>query len=157
MRQRRVDAMKDPSDLRRTLKEVLATQRFGVLATQGQGQPYGSLVAFTGTDDLKQLIFATSRDTRKFSNLVSEPRVALVIDSRSNSDSELRNAVAVTALGPAHEAVGDERERLAGIYLAKHPGLAGFIGSPGMAVCAVEVDDYVIARFDEVTKLHVSR
>jgi nitroimidazol reductase NimA-like FMN-containing flavoprotein (pyridoxamine 5'-phosphate oxidase superfamily) len=149
--------MKDPSDLRQTLKEVLATQRFCVLATQGQGQPYGSLVAFTETDDLKQLIFATSRDTRKFSNLVSEPRVALVIDSRSNSDSELRNAVAVTALGPAHEAVGGEREHLASIYLAKHPGLAGFIGSPEMAVCAVAVEDYVIARFDEVTKLHVSR
>jgi len=149
--------MKDPSDLRQTLKEVLATQRFCVLATQGQGQPYGSLVAFTETDDLKQLVFATSRDTRKFSNLVSEPRVALVIDSRSNSDSELRNAVAVTALGSAHEAVGDERERLAGVYLAKHPGLAGFIGSPQMAVCAVEVEDYVIARFDEVTKLHVIR
>jgi hypothetical protein len=85
--------------------------------------------------------------------LVSEPRVALVIDSRSNSDSDLRDAVAVTALGPAHEAAGDERERLARVYLAKHPGLAEFIGSREMAVCAVAVEDYVIARFREVTVL----
>jgi nitroimidazol reductase NimA-like FMN-containing flavoprotein (pyridoxamine 5'-phosphate oxidase superfamily) len=157
MRQRRVDAMNSSSDLRRTLKEVLAAQRLCVLATQGQGQPYGSLVAFAYTDDFKQLVFATDRDTRKFSNLVSEPRVALVIDSRSNSDSDFRNAVAVTALGLAHEAAGDERERLSRVYVAKHPGLAGFIGSPGIAVCAVEVEDYVIGRFDEVTKLHMSR
>ena len=149
--------MNSSSDLRRTLKEVLAAQRFCVLATQARGQPYGSLVAFAETDDLEKLVFATDRDTRKFSNLVSEPRVALVIDSRSNSDSDLRNAVAVTALGRAHEAAGDERERLSRVYVAKHPGLAGFIGSPGMAVCAVEVEDYVIARFDEVTKLHVGR
>jgi nitroimidazol reductase NimA-like FMN-containing flavoprotein (pyridoxamine 5'-phosphate oxidase superfamily) len=145
--------MNSPSDLRQTLKDVLATQRFCVLATQGQGQPYGSLVAFAETDDLKQLVFATSRDTRKFSNLKSDARVALVIDSRSNSKSDLKNAVAVTAVGLAHEATGDERERLAGVYLAKHPGLAEFIGSPGIAVCAVEVEDYVIAKFTGVTKL----
>ena len=141
------------SDVRQTLKDVFASQRFCVLATQGQGQPYGSLVAFAETGDLKQLVFATNRDTRKFSNLISEPRVALVIDSRSNSDSDLRDAVAVTALGPAHEAAGDERERLARVYLAKHPGLAEFIGSPDMAVCAVVVEDYVIARFNQVTRL----
>ncbi len=145
--------MSSSSDLRQTLKDTLATQRFGVLATHGQGQSYGSLVAFAETGDLKQLVFATQRETRKFLNLMSEPRVAMVIDSRSNSDSDLKNAVAITALGPAHEAAGGERERLARVYLAKHPGLAEFIGSPEMAVCSVQVEDYVVARFDEVTRL----
>jgi len=145
--------MSSSSDLRQTLKDTLATQRFGVLATHGQGQSYGSLVAFAETGDLKQLVFATQRGTRKFLNLMSEPSVALVIDSRSNSDSDLKNAVAITALGPAHEAAGGERERLARVYLAKHPGLAEFIGSPEMAVCSVQVEDYVVARFDEVTRL----
>jgi nitroimidazol reductase NimA-like FMN-containing flavoprotein (pyridoxamine 5'-phosphate oxidase superfamily) len=145
--------MKSPSDLRQTLKNVLAAQRFCVLATHGRGQPYGSLVAFAETDDLRQLVFATSRDTRKFSNLMAEPRVALVIDSRCNSGADLNNAVAVTALGPVHEAAGGERERLAQLYVAKHPTLAEFIGSPGMAVCTVAVEDYVIAGFSGVTKL----
>jgi nitroimidazol reductase NimA-like FMN-containing flavoprotein (pyridoxamine 5'-phosphate oxidase superfamily) len=146
--------MKSPDDLRQTLKDVFAAQRFCVLATQGQGQPYGSLVAFAETDDLKQLVFATSRDTRKFSNLISEPRVALVIDSRSNSESDLKNAVAVTALGSVHEAAGDQRERLARVYLAKHPDLAEFIGSPEVAVCSVEVADYFVSGFSDVTRLH---
>ena len=145
--------MESQGNLRQTLKDVLASQRFCVLATQGQGQPYGSLVAFAETGDLRQLVFATNRDTRKFSNLISEPRVALVIDSRCNSEADINSAVAVTALGPAHEAAGDERERLARVYLAKHPGLAEFIGSPDMAVCAVAVEDYVIARFREVMVL----
>ncbi len=145
--------MSNSSDLRQTLKDMLAAQRFCVLATQGQGQPYGSLVAFAVTDDLKQLVFATSRDTRKFSNLRSDPRVALVIDSRSNSDTDLKDAVAVTALGLAQETAGVERERLASVYLAKHPGLAEFIHSADTAVCAVEVEDYIVAGFREVTRL----
>jgi hypothetical protein len=145
--------MNSSSDLQQTLRDVFAAQRFCVLATQGQGQPYGSLVAFAETGDLKQLVFATHRDSRKFSNLTSDPRVALVIDSRSNNDSDFRNAVAITALGPAHEAAGGERERLAGVYLAKHPSLVGFIGSPEMALCSVEVEDYIVAKFSGATKL----
>lgn len=145
--------MSHSGDLRGLVKEMLSGQKFCVLATQKQGQPYGSLLAFAETDDLKQLVFATNRDTRKFSNLISEPRVALVIDSRSNSDADLRNAVAITALGPAHETTGGEREYLAGVYLGKHPELAQFVDSPDVAVCAVAVGDYVIARFREVTVL----
>jgi len=61
--------------------------------------------------------------------------------------------VAITALGPAHEAAGDERERLARVYLAKHPGLAEFIGSPQMAICSVQVEDFVVAGFNEVARL----
>jgi hypothetical protein len=145
--------MNDSSDLRQTLKDVFAAQRFCVLATQGEGQPYGSLVAFAETGDLKQLVFATHRDSRKFSNLTSDPRVALVIDSRSNNDLDFSNAVAITALGPAHEAAGGERERLAGVYLAKHPSLVGFVGSPEVAVCSVEVADYFVSGFSDVTRL----
>jgi hypothetical protein len=145
--------MNDSSDLRQTLKDVFAAQRFCVLATQGEGQPYGSLVAFAETSELKQLVFATHRDSRKFSNLTSDPRVALVIDSRSNNDLDFSNAVAITALGPAHEAAGGERERLAGVYLAKHPSLVGFVGSPEVAVCSVEVADYFVSGFSDVTRL----
>jgi hypothetical protein len=76
-----------------------------------------------------------------------------VIDSRRNSDADLRNVVAVTALGTAHESVGDDKERLVRVYVAKHPGLAGFIGAPRMAICAVKVEDYVIARFSGVTRM----
>ncbi len=142
---------------RAVLKHLFAAQRLCVLATQGSGQPYGSLVAFAETDDLMQLVFTTRRDSRKFANLTADPRVALLIDSRSNSDTDFRDAVAVTAVGSAREASGGERDSLAKIYLAKHPYLAEFVESPGMAVCLADIEDYVIARFTEVTRLRMER
>ena len=51
------------------------------------------------------------------------------------------------------EFAGRFRERLAKIYLAKHPHLAEFVRSPETALCRVEVDEYVIAGFAKVTKL----
>ena len=59
-------------------------RRLAVLATQHEGKPYASLVAFAATDDLKTIIFATTRSTRKFVYLSSNPAVALLIDNRTN-------------------------------------------------------------------------
>ena len=140
-------------DLRQLLRQLFAAQRLCVLATQGRGQPYGSLVAFAETEGIDSLLFATSRASRKYSNLSTDPRVALIIDSRSNADADFSQALAVTATGSAHEASGEARERLAKVYLAKHPHLAEFVRSPQTALCRVEVDEYVIAGFTKVVKL----
>ena len=133
------------------LRKLLASQRLCVMATQGEGQPYSSLVAFAETDDLRHMLLATFRGTRKYANLCADPRVALLIDSRSNQVSDFQDAIAVTVLGRAEEVHGDERTRLARHYLAKHPQLAEFVGSQECALLRVEVSDHFVARFSEAT------
>jgi nitroimidazol reductase NimA-like FMN-containing flavoprotein (pyridoxamine 5'-phosphate oxidase superfamily) len=130
------------------LGELLRAQRFAVLATESGGQPHGCLVAFAEEDNLRCLLFATSRNTRKFHDIKANPRVALLVDNRSNNESDFENAVAVTARGSALEASGQERERAVGLYLAKHPRLAGFIGSADTALIKVSVDEYIVAAFE---------
>lgn len=81
------------------IKRTFAAQRFAVLVTQSNGQPYCNLVAFAEADNLKNLIFVTSRDTRKYANIQASEKVAVLIDSRINQVSDLNSAVAATALG----------------------------------------------------------
>ena len=64
------------------LKALLESQKLAVLATHREGQPYGSLVSFVATEDMKQILFATTRSTRKYANLTADDRVAMVIDNR---------------------------------------------------------------------------
>lgn len=142
-----------PGELHQLLKELFARQKLCVLATQGGGQPYGSLVAFAETEDLRNIVFATRRDTRKYSNVAADRRVALLIDSRSNENADFRNAVAVTAVGRATEVKASERDRLVKVYIEKHPYLGAFVDSPETALCRVDVEDYVVARFAQVMKL----
>jgi hypothetical protein len=61
--------MQDIQQLKETIKRILDSQKLAVLATQRDGRPYGSLVAFAATDDMKNLLFATTRATRKYANL----------------------------------------------------------------------------------------
>jgi len=93
--------MKKEFDTMQQLKTLLARQRLAVLATHWSGQPYSSLVSFAATADLKDILFATTRATRKYPNLSADARVALLIDNRSNKESDIQKAVAVTATGNA--------------------------------------------------------
>ena len=86
--------MKTPPRLKKLLNDLFSSQPLAVLATQGKGQPYGNLVAFAATDDLKSLLFATARATRKYANITTDPRVAMVIDSRTNQKTDFQRAVA---------------------------------------------------------------
>jgi len=136
--------------------ELLATQRSAALATQEGGQPYLSLMAFAVTPDLTTIIVATDRGTRKYANLMAEPRVALLIDNRANTPADTREAVAVTVLGQAREALPEEREQFLRLFLNRHSHLADFAASPTSALIAVRVSTYIVVqRFSEVQELRM--
>jgi nitroimidazol reductase NimA-like FMN-containing flavoprotein (pyridoxamine 5'-phosphate oxidase superfamily) len=136
------------------LKALFASQRFAVLATQKDGQPYTNLVAFAATEDLKHLLFVTPRATRKFANLADDAQVAMMIDNRHNKTSDLHDAMAVMAIGVAEEVVNPEREALLRLYISKHPSLETFAEAPSCALLKISVEKYDVARkFQNVTEL----
>jgi nitroimidazol reductase NimA-like FMN-containing flavoprotein (pyridoxamine 5'-phosphate oxidase superfamily) len=148
--------LKSLDSMRKDLEALFTTQPLAVLSTQNGGQPYASLVAFARSADLKALYFATTRATRKYANLSSDSRVAMLVDSRSNEVSDFRWAMAVTATGKAEEVEGQEKEKVLKTYLAKHPHLEQFVRSPSCALLKIRVERYYVAtRFQNVIEVHV--
>jgi len=129
------------------------TQRSGVLATESGGQPYTSLVSFAMTPDLKGLIFATPRATAKYRNMLANPRVSILIDSRANLKTDIMKAEALTLIGKAGPVRrGPRRDMLAGVLKLKHPELAGFVDAASTALVYVEIRRAVhVGRFQEVS------
>jgi nitroimidazol reductase NimA-like FMN-containing flavoprotein (pyridoxamine 5'-phosphate oxidase superfamily) len=139
------------------LRELFRGQRLGVLASQKEGQPHTSLVAFAATADLRYLLFATPRATRKYAYLQADARVALLVDNRANRDADLHEAMAVTAYGHALEPAGAERAGYLELYLGKHPHLQEFVNAPSCALLAIAVRTYsVVDRFQRVIELAVT-
>jgi len=146
--------MKNPSRLKRLLKDLFSSQPLAVLATQSNGQPYGNLVAFVATEDLRSLLFATARGTRKFTNITTDPRVAMVMDSRTNQRVDFQRAIAVTATGMVEEVEDEGKNQLLKLYLSKHPHLKRFVTSSRCAFLRVNVNAYVVVRrFQKVVTL----
>ena len=146
--------MTDLETYKDDLIQLFHSQPLAVLATHREGQPYGSLVAFASTEDLHYLLFTTTRSTRKYANLISDPRVAMVIDNRSNNPSDLRFASAVTATGRAEEVPKDDSGEFLEIYLKKHPHLEEFVTSPSSALLKISVETYyMVTRFQNVMEI----
>ena len=47
------------------IKKLISEQFFFILCTQGEGQPYGSLIAYAFQDNLKKFFFATSSNSHE--------------------------------------------------------------------------------------------
>ena len=139
------------------LKALFASQGLAVVSTHEHGQPYGNLVAFASSEDLKHLVFATTRSTRKYANIDEDHRVSLLIDNRSNRVSDFHEAMAVTAIGLAEEVMGPEKDVLLKVYLGKHPHLEDFVMSPTCALMQVQESRYyVVSRFQHVLVLSMN-
>ncbi len=144
------------SETKALVRSLLETQRSAALATQEMGQPYLSLMAFAATPDLKTIVMATDRYTRKYANLMVEPRVALLMDNRGNVPADTREAVAVTVLGEAAEAAPAEREHLLALLVERHPHLKAFATAATSALMAVRVATYIVVqRFEEVREVRM--
>ena len=147
-----VNASGDEHAVRDLIERLVREQPYAVLCTQGEGQPYGSLVALAVTDDLASAVFATPVTTRKYRLLCDCDHVALVIDSRSRSIEDMMQVEAITATGRARQvSPGAEFAQEANLLIARHPQLELFVRSPTTALFRVEILRYFhVTRFQEV-------
>jgi len=143
-------------DAWRQLRALLQGQALAVLATSHEGHPYCSLIAFVVSDDLRTILFGTSRNTRKFANITSDPRVSVLIDSRGNTDADFHQACAATAVGREVKLPEAEYRALRGKYLERHPHLRDFVASPTFELVALRIETYyLVSRFQHVMELHL--
>ena len=149
--------MDDTKAIRQKLRELFESQNLGVLSTHRSGQPYASLIAFYASDDLKNFYFVTPKTTRKFQNLKSDSRVAIIVDSSNNQNADFHRAIAVTMVGDASELAVSEHQPLVKKYLEKHPYLEDFVRSPSIALVKVAARSYfLVQNFQNVLELHLT-
>jgi nitroimidazol reductase NimA-like FMN-containing flavoprotein (pyridoxamine 5'-phosphate oxidase superfamily) len=150
--------MESTQEIQSRLKDLCTSQRLAVVSTQSGGQPYASLVAFVAGDDLRNIYFVTARTTRKYANLTKEPRVAVLINSSTNVESDFHEAISITVTGTAEEIRGLESEKVLKRYLSKHPYLEDFAHSPSCALIKVATQSYyMVQNFQVVMELHIDR
>ncbi|MBN1143903.1 MAG: pyridoxamine 5'-phosphate oxidase family protein [Bacteroidales bacterium] len=132
--------------LMKVVEAALESSRFAVLATEGAGQPHASLVAITPVESYRQLIFATYRSTRKFSNLSLNRKVAVLFEVENIDKPGLQKSHVITAFGNAKEILPEDRDSAISVHLKRHPDLESFLHSEDCTLIVVEVETYQIVQ-----------
>jgi nitroimidazol reductase NimA-like FMN-containing flavoprotein (pyridoxamine 5'-phosphate oxidase superfamily) len=94
------------------LRELVAAQRYAVLATWGAERVSLNLMAEAVAENSRSLTLATERTTPKYDNLKGNARVCLLVDSRANQSGDTQTAMALTIGGVAEEVAGAAHEVL---------------------------------------------
>ena len=143
-----------PAELEKVIRNLLKRQPFCVLCTQGEEQPYGSLIAFGFSEDLKHLYFTTPKATRKFKLLTGCHRVAFLVDSRCEHPTDMKKVEAVTITAKAeHLTSGPGVEEGKALLRKRHPYLDEFLDSDSTALFRASVIRYIyVTRFQEVSQ-----
>ena len=139
-------------DVPEEISQLVFNQPFAVLATQGEGQPYASIISFACSSDLKNIVFSTPLNTRKFSLLSQSDKVALFVDNRSSVPPGVNKVSGVTITGKSKVLNNSpEFNKWADLLVKKHPYLDLFVKSPSNALILVDVYRYfLVRRFQEV-------
>lgn len=115
-----------PDDLGALLRDA----SHGVLATSGPEGPHASLMGLAPAEPGPGLYLVTSRGTRKFRNLLADPRAALLLDDRAADPRPEPGAVrALTVLGRVRVLEEGEAGIAAGALCARHAHLRGLAGA----------------------------
>ncbi len=137
--------------LRQKIADLLSKEKLAVLATWDEKQPYNTLVAYIFTEDLKSILFATRKDTKKYQNIAKYPYVSLLIDNRTNNKKDFKDAVALTVRAKAKQI---EKQAYLNLYLNRFPDLKEFLEDPQTALVLLEIQQYIyVYRFQEVLEL----
>ncbi len=127
------------ADVFSRLKLLAAKQGFAALATISAQGPQLSLVAFALSPDLHDVCFATPKNTNKYRNIMADPRVSLLLDSRKKRGLSGVEALALSGRARLVRR-GKKRDELVARLLVRHPELDDFLRAPGTAVISIELE-----------------
>ena len=146
-------SMTPPTAIRDSIQTLLNTTGFAVLATEHAGQPHTSLIAITPLDDGRRLVFATYRNTRKFTNLQQNPQVSVLMDGRNRKEcSSVPDGFVLSAVGRVQEINTATHPHVLAAHLQKHPDLASFTQVPDCVLLEVVVAAYqMVCGIDDVS------
>jgi general stress protein 26 len=138
--------MSNPKTIREYVEEALQSNQLAVLATVGDDQPHASLIAITPFKGFRQLIFATYRNTRKFRNLATNGKVAVLIEGENEDKSGIQDGFVITAYGSAKEINMEVSDEALQAHLIKYPELMSFTNEPDCVLVLINVENYQVVQ-----------
>lgn len=134
------------SELFDEISRLLNEQVQCVLATVDESQPCLHLMAYSVNRRLDEIYIASYANTRKVSNMLAHPEVALLWDNRTVNDRDHVEGVALNATGKATLLEGVVRQAIKQKLLDRNPALGLLLADESTTIFTVKVSSYVFVK-----------
>ena len=114
-----------------------------VLATIAGAKPYCSLMAYVVDESCQEIYMVTRRKTQKYQNLLENPSVSLLIDSREKAPRSQTQALTVEG---SYRRIKDETKKIKvkQKLIKIHPHLREFIDHPDAELICIKINAFLL-------------
>ena len=125
------------------MKDLAKQSNTCVMATITDRKPYCSLMAYVTNRDCTEIYMVTHRQTQKYQNLMENPAVSLLIDTRDTSPRS--QARAMTVEGVYREIRNlDKENKVRQKLLSAHPHFSEFLEHPEAEVLRIKIISFLL-------------
>ena len=125
------------------MKALAREKNICVLATVSGRKPHCSLMAYVTDENCTEIYMVTHKNTNKYKNLMENPSVSLLIDTREISPRTKAKALTVEGVCAAIED-GKKRQKVQTVLLDVHPQLAEFINHSEAEILCVRIQSFLL-------------
>jgi nitroimidazol reductase NimA-like FMN-containing flavoprotein (pyridoxamine 5'-phosphate oxidase superfamily) len=123
------------------MKQLVRGNDLCVLATVSGNTPHCSLMAYATDENCREIYMVTLRESRKFKNLIENPGVSLLIDTREEHPTPNRSQASALTVSGRFQRIGDKealdaaRKRL----LERHAHLKELLDHPDAEIFCIRM------------------
>ena len=125
------------------MKALAIEKNICVLATVGGRKPHCSLMAYVTDENCTEIYMVTHKNTNKYKNLMENPSVSLLIDTREISPRTKAKALTVEGVCTAIKRE-EKRKKVHAKLLEVHPHLSEFINHSEAEILCVRIQSFLL-------------
>ena len=126
------------------MKDIVKANDLCVLATVSHGKPHCSLMSYVSDEEGQEIYLISHRQTKKYFNLMENPTVSLLIDTREEERAKKRIDIkALTVMGE-FQIIKDQTKKslIHAKFLKTHPHLTDFLNDPGAEIFSIKIKSF---------------
>jgi nitroimidazol reductase NimA-like FMN-containing flavoprotein (pyridoxamine 5'-phosphate oxidase superfamily) len=126
------------------MKEIVRKNDLCVLATVSEGKPHCSLMSYVSDEDGCEIYMVSHRLSRKYLNLIENPIVSLLIDTREEEKGQERSNIKALTVKGEYQTLNDpeKKDAMRSRLLKQHPHLADFLNDPGADIFFIRIKSF---------------
>jgi nitroimidazol reductase NimA-like FMN-containing flavoprotein (pyridoxamine 5'-phosphate oxidase superfamily) len=126
------------------MKDIVKANDLCVLATVSEGRPHCSLMFYISDEDGREIFLISHKATKKYANLMENPKVSLLIDTREEEEGQRRINIKALTVSGEFQTINDSVKKglIQEKFLKRHPHLVDFLSDPGAEIFSIKTKSF---------------
>jgi general stress protein 26 len=126
------------------MKDIVKGNDLCVLATVSEGKPHCSLMSYISDEKGQEIYLISHKQTKKYVNLMKNPTVSLLIDTREEKKGQRRIDIKALTVSGEFQTINDsvKKDLIRTKFLRKHPHLTDFLNDPGAEIFSIKIKSF---------------